>query len=282
VVIFAPTAEVAHVLVDAARSEGLDIVVADNLRDAYEAVLRQAPGIVLVEAVDDDDGLDVVAAIRSLDDPELNSIPVIMVGPSAARWRPDSLETHITEWLVWPASPFFVRTKLRAWLLRQANNWQNAPLPADENVRLAALRELAVLDTDPEERFDRYTAEISSLLDVPVALVSLVDADRQWFKSHVGIAARETPRDMSLCAHAILSDDLLQVPDALADARFADNPLVVGGPRMRFYAGLPLVLRSGARVGTLCVADTRPRKLDDVEIGHLRRVAQGVLEELEG
>ncbi len=139
-----------------------------------------------------------------------------------------------------------------------------------------------MLDTDPEERFDRYTAEISSLLDVPVALVSLVDADRQWFKSHVGIAARETPRDMSLCAHAILSDDLLQVPDALADARFADNPLVVGGPRMRFYAGLPLVLRSGARVGTLCVADTRPRKLDDVEIGHLRRVAQGVLEELEG
>ena len=116
---------------------------------------------------------------------------------------------------------------------------------------------------------------------MPVALVSLVDADRQWFKSHRGIAARETPRDMSLCAHAILGDELLQVPDALADDRFADNPLVVGGPRMRFYAGMPLVLRSGARVGTLCVADTRPRKLDDTEIGHLRRVAQGVLHELE-
>jgi GAF domain-containing protein len=203
-----------------------------------------------------------------------------MVGPSAARWRPDSLETRITEWLVWPASVFFVRTKLRAWLLRRANQWQNAPLPVDEAERLAALRELAVLDTDPEERFDRHTAEISALLDVPVALVSLVDTDRQWFKSRVGIDARETPRDMSLCAHAILGDELLEVPDALLDARFADNPLVTGGPRMRFYAGLPLVLDNGARIGTLCVADTRPRKLDDVDVGHLRRVAQSVLDEL--
>ena len=284
VVIFAPTGAVASVLYEAARSEGLEVVVADDLHQAYAAVQHHSPGIVLAESVvDDDDGsFNLVAAIRDLDDPGLNSSPVIMVGPSAARWRPDSLETHITEWLVWPASAFFVRTKLRAWLLRRANKWQNAPLPVDEDERLAALRELAVLDTDPEERFDRHTAEISELLDVPVALVSLVDADRQWFKSHVGIAARETPRDMSLCAHAILGDDLLQVPDALADVRFADNPLVVGGPRMRFYAGLPLVLRSGARVGTLCVADTRPRKLDDVEIGHLRRVAQLVLEELEG
>jgi GAF domain-containing protein len=117
---------------------------------------------------------------------------------------------------------------------------------------------------------------------VSVALVSLVDADRQWFKSHIGVATRETPRDMSLCAHAILSDDLLEVPDALADARFADNPLVVAGPHMRFYAGMPLVLRSGARVGTLCVADTRPRKLDADEIGHLQRVARSVVHELEG
>ena len=281
VVVFAPTESVAHVLSDAARSEGLDVVFAEDLGEAFAAVRRHSPGIVLAEAVDDDGGFDLVAAIRNLDDPDLNSVPVIMVGPSAARWRPDSLETRITEWLVWPASAFFVRTKLRAWLLRQANKWQNAPLPVDEELRLAALRDLAVLDTDPEERFDRHTAEISELLDVPVALISLVDADRQWFKSHVGIAARETPRDMSLCAHAILGDDLLQVPDALADARFADNPLVVGGPRMRFYAGLPLVLRSGARVGTLCVADTRPRKLDDVEVAHLRRVAQLVLDELE-
>ena len=282
VVIFAPSADVAHVLFDAARSEGLDVIVADDLRGAHDAVQRHSASIVLAEAVEDDGGFDLVAAIRDLDDPGLSSVPVIMVGPSEARWRPDSLETRITEWLVWPASSFFVRTKLRAWLLRQANKWQNAPLPAEEDERLAALRELGVLDTDPEERFDRHTAEISALLDVPVALVSLVDVDRQWFKSQVGIAARETPRDMSLCAHAILGDDLLEVPDALTDERFADNPLVTGGPRMRFYAGMPLVLRSGARVGTLCVADTRPRKLDEVELGHLRRLARSVVAELEG
>ncbi len=282
VVVFAPTEEIADVLITAAHAEGLDVVVAEDLRAAYDAVVRDEPGIVLVEAIEDDGGFDLVAAIRDLGNLGLNSVPIVMIGPSAARWRPDALEVGITEWLVWPASAFFVRTKLRAWLLRRANKWQNAPLPPDEEARLAALRDLAVLDTDPEDRFDRHTAEISALLDVAVALVSLVDADRQWFKSHIGIAARETPRDMSLCAHAILSDDLLEVPDSLADSRFADNPLVVGGPRMRFYAGVPLVLRSGARVGTLCVADTRPRKLDADEINHLRRVAQSVLDELEG
>ena len=281
VVVFAPTAEIRQVLVDAAQGEGLEVAVADDLLAAYDAVLTGEPGVVLAEAIEDDGDFDLVAAIRALDDRDLNSIPLIMVGPSAARWRPDALETGITEWLVWPASAFFVRTKLRAWLLRQANKWQNAPLPPDEAARLEALRNLAILDTEPEARFDRHTAEISALLDVPVALVSLVDADRQWFKSHVGIAARETPRDMSLCAHAILGDDLLEVSDALADPRFADNPLVVGEPRMRFYAGMPLVLGNGARVGTLCVADTRPRQLDAFEIDHLRRVARSVVTELE-
>jgi ribonuclease BN (tRNA processing enzyme)/DNA-binding response OmpR family regulator len=282
VVVFAPSDDIRTVLVDAGHAEGLEVVVADDLPSAYDAVIRSKPGIVLIEAVEDDGGFDLVAAIRGLDDPEASSAPLIMVGPSAARWRPDSIETGITEWLVWPASGFFVRTKLRSWLLRRANKWQNAPLPPDENARLAALNDLVILDTAPEARFDRYTAEISALLDTPVALVSLVDADRQWFKSHLGLTIRETPRDLSLCAHAILGDDLLEVPDALLDPRFADNPLVVGGPRMRFYAGVPLVLRNGARVGTLCVADTRPRKLDVFEIDHLRRVARSVVRELEG
>lgn len=281
VVAFAPTDEVCAVVADAAQAEGLEVTVVDDLHSAYHEVLRTRPGIVLAEAVDDDGGFDLVAAIRALEDPELSSVPLIMVGPSAARWRPDALEVGITEWLVWPASPFFVRTKLRAWLLRRANKWQNAPLPPDEDARLAALRDLAVLDSAPEARFDRHTEEISALLDVPVALVSLVDADRQWFKSRVGVAVPETPRDMSLCAHAILGDDLLEVPDALADARFADNPLVVGEPRMRFYAGMPLVLGNGARVGTLCVADIRPKQLEPVQIDHLRRVARNVVAELE-
>jgi ribonuclease BN (tRNA processing enzyme)/DNA-binding response OmpR family regulator len=281
VVVFAPTDDIAEVLIGAANAEGLEVVASDDLQAAFADVRRHRPGIVLAEAVDDDGGFDLVEAIRHLDDPTLSSVPLIMVGPSAARWRPDAVETGITEWLVWPASGFFVRTKLRAWLLRRASRWQNAPLPPDEPERLAALHDLGVLDTEPEERFDRHTSEISALLDVPVALISLVDADRQWFKSHVGVAIDETPRDMSLCAHAILGDDVLEVPDALTDDRFAHNPMVVSGPRMRFYAGMPLVLRGGERIGTLCVADTRPRKLADDEIDHLRRVARSVVEELE-
>jgi GAF domain-containing protein len=182
---------------------------------------------------------------------------------------------------VWPASSFFLRTKLRAWLLRRSSRWQNAPLPADEDRRIEALHALGILDTEPEERFDRYTDEISTTLGVPVALVSLVDTDRQWFKSHHGVDATETPRDMAICAHAIHGRDVMQINDALADVRFADNPLVVGAPHMRFYAGMPLTLSDGTCVGTLCVADTRPRQLDESQLDELRRLGRLVVDELE-
>jgi phosphoribosyl 1,2-cyclic phosphodiesterase/DNA-binding response OmpR family regulator len=281
VVVFARTPELASVLSDVARAEQLEVFVTSDLRDAFDAVCQLEPGIVLVEALNEDGGFDIVAAIRGLDPPYGLDVPLIMVGSSSARWRPDALETGITEWVVWPASSFYLRTKLRAWLLRRTSRWRAAPLPADEPTRLAALHALGVLDTAPEERFDRYTEEISTLLDVPVALVTFVDRDRQWFKSRHGIDTVETPREMSLCAHAILGADVLEVPDALADPRFADNPMVVGGPRLRFYAGMPLTLSSGSRVGTLCVADRRPRRLDARELSELRRVAALVVDELE-
>src|ERR1700752_1549332 len=110
-------------------------------------------------------------------------------------------------------------------------------LPADENTRLDTLRALNILDTSPEERFDRLTRLAKRLFGVPIALVNLVDADRQWFKSCVGLSATETPRDISFCGHAILGDDILLVPDAGVDERFHDNPLVTGDPNIRFYAG---------------------------------------------
>ena len=109
-----------------------------------------------------------------------------------------------------------------------------APLPDDENARLSTLRVLRVLDTDPEERFDRLTRMARRLFQVPIALVSLVDADRQWFKSAQGLDVPETPRDVSFCGHAILSDDILLIPDTHADPRFVDNPLVTGAPHVRF------------------------------------------------
>ncbi len=135
-------------------------------------------------------------------------------------------------------------------------------IPADENERLEDLRSLRVLDTAPEERFDRLTRVASKVFDVPIALVSLVDENRQWFKSIIGLDVLETPRDVSFCGHAILGDDLFVVENAREDLRFADNPLVTGPPRIRFYAGVPLRYMSGSKIGTLCVIDRVPRVLD--------------------
>jgi GAF domain-containing protein len=181
---------------------------------------------------------------------------------------------------VWPATVGHVRTKLRAAVLRRACRWQCAPLPHDEQERLEALRALSLLDTPPEERFDRWTREACQALDVPVALVTLVDADRQWFKSKQGIPLLETPRDESLCAHAILEPDLLLVPDLLADDRFAENPCTRPPYSIRFYAGVPLVLWDGSRIGTFCIADQRPRQLDADQLALLRHLAEQVQREL--
>ncbi|PXW25564.1 GGDEF domain-containing protein [Paraburkholderia caballeronis] len=152
--------------------------------------------------------------------------------------------------------------------------------PPNEAERLAALRALEILDTPREERFDRLTRLARRLFDVPVALVSLVDADRQWFKSADGFCFAETPRDSSFCAHAILEDDLLVVSDALQDQRFSDNPFVVDGPRVRFYAGCPLTLSGGVTLGTVCLMDNRPRDFDAEDRRSLRDIGQLVVREL--
>jgi signal transduction histidine kinase len=134
-----------------------------------------------------------------------------------------------------------------------------APLPDDERKRLTALRDMEILDTAAEEAFDRFTRLAANLLGVPIALVSLIDEFRQWFKSRHGLEAEETPRDWAFCAHAILDDAILVVDDARLDPRFADNPLVTGAPDIRFYAGAPLRTRDNIKIGTLCVIDREPR-----------------------
>lgn len=154
------------------------------------------------------------------------------------------------------------------------------PHPAHEATRLDTLRALNILDTSPEERFDRLTRLAKRLFGVPIALVSLVDADRQWFKSAQGLCATETPRDVSFCGHAILSDEVLLVPDALTDARFHDNPLVTGDPNVRFYAGCPLTVPNGSRLGTLCVIDRAPRDFDAADLELLRDLARMAEQEL--
>jgi diguanylate cyclase (GGDEF)-like protein/PAS domain S-box-containing protein len=149
-----------------------------------------------------------------------------------------------------------------------------APLPADEVARLAALREMEVLDSEPDPEFDSLVRAASLVCGAPICLISLIDADRQWFKANVGLTGvAETSRDLAFCAHAILGDDIFEVPDARRDARFADNPLVTGDPKIRFYAGAPVRLADGHVIGTLCVIDRVPRGLSEIQLEILRNLA---------
>jgi len=148
-----------------------------------------------------------------------------------------------------------------------------APMPANESARLRAVRALQLLDTPTEERFDRITRTATRLFDVPIALISLVDENRQWFKSCQGVGGSETPRSVSFCAYALLGPDALIIPDAHADPRFADNPLVVDDPYIQFYAGQPLFGSEGLPVGTLCIIDRRPRQLCMEDLQALRDLA---------
>ncbi|MDH3444936.1 MAG: GAF domain-containing sensor histidine kinase [Deltaproteobacteria bacterium] len=154
--------------------------------------------------------------------------------------------------------------------------------PANEGERLSALDAYQILDTDPEQAFDDLTEIASRICGTPIALVSLVDQERQWFKSKVGLEAAETPRRVAFCSHAILEPDkLLIVPDPHRDIRFADNPLVTSAPKIRFYAGAPLVNPEGQALGTLCVIDREPRNLEPHQIDTLRALARQVIGQME-
>lgn len=155
--------------------------------------------------------------------------------------------------------------------------------PSNEAARIALLRSLNILDTAPDERFDRLTRLAKRVFGVPIATVSLVDSDRQWFKSCIGLSVTETPRDISFCGHTILDQDLLVIEDAQADPRFFDDPLVTGDLNVRFYAGCPLTLHQGLRIGALCIVDTEPRTLTEAERDLLRdlgRIAEREFEML--
>jgi len=156
-----------------------------------------------------------------------------------------------------------------------------APIPHDEAERLADLRALNLLDTPPEERFDRLVELASGVFNVPIAYVALVDSDRQWFKAKCGLTVDQTGREISFCGHAILQDEPLVIPDATLDERFRDNPLVVDEPNLRFYAGCPLRGASGYKVGTFCLAGTQPRSLDETELKRFRQLAEIAESELQ-
>jgi GAF domain-containing protein len=154
-----------------------------------------------------------------------------------------------------------------------------APLPSNENERIAALHALNILDTPPEERFDRLTRIARRAFHVPIALVSMVDTSRQWFKSRGDLSVCETSRDVSFCAHAILGEDIFYIENATKDDRFSDNPAVKGEPKIRFYAGCPLRVNN-FKIGTLCLIDQKPRPFTGEDRQLLRDLAAIVEQEL--
>jgi len=156
-----------------------------------------------------------------------------------------------------------------------------APLPANEEARLKALHSSRILDTAAEHSFDQLTQLAATICDAPVAVVSLIDSDRQWFKSKLGLTSTETPRDVAFCAHTILGSDLLVVQDAERDERFADNPLVTSEPHIRFYAGAPLMTPEGFALGTLCVLDYVPRELSEQQRAALKALSSQAVAQIE-
>ena len=265
-------AATASPLVDAVQADGLRLVRATHAGDLLPLCRRERPSLLLADRRPEH--VTLCRALRSDADPALRETPVCIVADTEDPARAAAeAAAGVSDWLIKPFSRHYARTRVRAWILRTGGRWAKAPLPPDEATRLAALGRLGLLDTPEEDRFGRITRLARRVFLAPIALVTLIDADRQWFKSRQGLDVSETPRDMAICAHAILSDETFVVPDTLDDPRFAENPLVVRPPRIRFYAGQPLHTSDGHRVGTLCVMDHRPRELAAVDLEALRDLA---------
>ncbi len=271
-----------EVLAAAVRADGGQLINVVDAATLLQMVAERQPSTVVVQRrFAGRDALELCREVRALESADDAELAFIVVASHEGDMDMEAgVAAGVTDWLLWPFKETYARTRMHCWMLREACRWSPAPLAIDEEQRLRALQDMQILDTPPEERFDRYTRIAAELFDVPVALVSLIDRDRQWFKSNHGLEVAETPRDSAFCAHTILDREVLQVADTLQDARFADNPFVTGDPRVRFYAGAPLAAADGSLVGTLCLIDRRARQLDDQQLGLLRVLADLVEAEL--
>ena len=267
-------------LSEAVTAEELPCLEITDKNKLLSAAQKDQPSLVMVEHDPPQfDGREMAQAIRLGENNDSNQVPIVLV-TTGNHWANDNEKGVATDWLVMPFSQGYARSKILAWTQRTACRWVRAQLPPDEPERLAALKELAILDTVPEDRFDRITRIAASSLGVPIVLISLVDSERQWFKSCYGLNAKETSRDAAFCSHVVYERKELIVPDALLDDRFADNPFVLKEPRIRFYAGAPLILDNGSCIGTLCAIDTRPRDLSHDDLVVLRDLRDMVMEEI--
>jgi phosphoribosyl 1,2-cyclic phosphodiesterase len=255
----------ANTIREAAQADDIAVLELDSVNEALAAVKSVQPSLIILgSGVGDADAL---ARARSFGNGLAGDVPILAVGD-----KEDSTNTAISGWLLRPFSSAYARSRIGACLLRTTCHWERALTSEHEEQRLETLYDLGILDTPPEERFDRITRLAAAIFKVPMALVSLVDRERQWFKSTHGVDVAETSREVSFCSHAVALQEALIVPDTLQDPRFADNPLVTDAPRIRFYAGFPLFVGASC-VGTLCVVDTRPRQIDAEAVSLLRDLA---------
>ena len=267
---------VAAALAEAVRAEGARAIFFSDLDAARTLIAKDRPSLAMIEHdIVRGDGMALCHEIRKT---EADRFPVVIVAEREE--AAVGAAAGVTDWLIMPFTSSYARTKIRAWILRAVCRWMRAPIPQDEDRRIASLHEIKILDTEPNERFDRVTRLASALFNVPMAMISLIDEDRQWFKSCVGVSTRENPRDVSFCAHVVFSREPMIVADAFQDMRFADNPLVINEPRIRFYAGYPLILDDGSCIGTLCLLDTRPRTLDGPDLERLHDLADIATQEI--
>jgi ribonuclease BN (tRNA processing enzyme) len=255
------------------------VVIADkNLDDMRELVKTARPSVAFLQHDATHDALELARALVRDRAGDRRQMPIVII---ADREYPGGKEAGISEWLVAPLTAEYAQAKVESWALRGMSHWVKAAVPDNEAQRLATLKSVGLLDTPADPRFDRITRLASRFFEVPIALVTLVDADRQWFKSCIGLAISETTRESSFCAHAVTYGTTLVVSDALIDDRFAENPLVMGQPRVRFYAGAPLTMSDGTVLGTLCILDTRPRIFRPADVEHLEDFRDLVVAEIE-
>jgi phosphoribosyl 1,2-cyclic phosphodiesterase/DNA-binding response OmpR family regulator len=261
---------------EALGSEGFDLVRPEPGASLLDQVAALRPALLLMDVRFRDargDALSACAAIRASADPLLRDLPVVMVRPSTAEGDTVLHHDGVTDYLTSPFTTAYVRARARAWLLRTQTRWLAAPPPPDEPQRVEAVRRLRI-DGRRDERYDRITRLATQVLDVPMAGIGFLDDARQWFKSRVGFPMPEVPRDATLCAYTILEKQGgFCIADTFEDDRFGDMPLVTGAPHVRFYAGQTLTDANGLALGTLCVMDTRPRRLGQEELQSLRDLA---------
>jgi hypothetical protein len=252
------------------QNDGIPVLTceADQVVQAVE--LERPSLLVIIGGQNARQALGQVKAIRKLGEP-LGSLPIVLAGE--VEGATVNAASGISDRLAGPFTDNYARTRLRAWLMRRACKWASPPVPHNEADRLAALYALNILDTPANELFDSLVTLATDLFNVPIAAVTLVDRERQWFKASCGLAERETPRDESFCAHVVADPATTIVPDTLLDDRFAENPGVTGPPHLRFYAGHPIMLAKGHCVGTVCIADTRPRQLSSQDRHRLGQIA---------